>query len=199
MSHRPIWPRSSPYAMADAPSRGVHAPRTPAKSITPPRTATAGPPRMTTSAASTTCATYSRPSPAGPSPKTHTDPATSTGHHRSGTGTPSNPNLLDPSSNPGLVPGNLKGTTSHRSNVANLMDGPPDSVVRLHGWPIGCRYIVVLRCLLLLRNQRAQHRCLVSASINAPPPHRGTIVQGQADINGRVRADLVDLLDELLR
>src|SRR5699024_9520984 len=112
---------SSPYATADAPSRGVHEPRTPAKSITPPRTATAEPPRMTTSAASTRSAIYSRPSPAGPSPKTHTDPATSTGHHRSDTGTPSNPNPSDPSSKPKPIPGKgPRSRTSHPSDLSSL-------------------------------------------------------------------------------
>src|SRR5690625_983697 len=117
MSHRQIWPPSSPYAIADAPSQGVHAPRTPARSITPPRTAPAEPPPTPIWAASTRYAIYSRPSPAGPSPKTHTDPDGSTGHHRSDTGTPSNPNPSDPSPNPELVPGNLKRTTSRPSDA----------------------------------------------------------------------------------
>src|SRR5690625_2595121 len=75
---------------------------------------------MTTWAASTRSAICSRPSPAGPSPKTHTDPATSTGPAHSATGTPSNPNPSAPSPNPELVPGNLKTTTSHPSDARPL-------------------------------------------------------------------------------
>src|SRR5690625_4359127 len=109
--------------MDDAPSQAATAQRTPAKSITPSPTPTAGPPRMTTSAASTRSATYSRPSPAGPSPKTHTDPATSTGHHHSATGTPSNPNPSAPSFKPKPIPG--KGP---RSRTSRRSDRVTDSV-----------------------------------------------------------------------